>query len=153
MKLKLNFVSKVPKEIKDNEIILLKDKDSKNKILKFLNKSLFTNKLFKEKKFVSKAINDKNYIFVNCTNFKTSLDYERLGSQLFNFLNNNKIEKSFLNMNVSELTNVQLEKFLHGAQLKSYEFNVYKTDKTKDEINNLYVVGDKSQKSNILRKN
>ena len=49
MKLKLNFVSKVPKEIKDNEIILLKDKDSKNKILKFLNKSLFTNKLFKEK--------------------------------------------------------------------------------------------------------
>ena len=53
---------------------------------------------------------------------------------------------------MSELTNVQLEKFLHGAQLKSYEFNVYKTDKTKDEINNLYVVGDKSQKSNILRK-
>ena len=31
MKLKLNFVSKVPKEIKDNEIILLKDKDSKKK--------------------------------------------------------------------------------------------------------------------------
>ena len=41
MKLKLDFVTKVPKVAKDNEVILLKDKTTKNKILKSLNKSLF----------------------------------------------------------------------------------------------------------------
>ena len=54
MKLKLDFVNKVPKVAKDNEIILLKDKTTKNKIVKSLNKSLFSNKLFLEKKFLFK---------------------------------------------------------------------------------------------------
>ena len=46
---------------------------------------------------------------------------------------------------------MQLEKFLHGAQLKSYEFNVYKTDKSKNVTTNLYVVGNKPKKTNVLR--
>ena len=135
MKLKLDFVNKVPKEAKDNEIILVKDKATKNKILKSLNKSLFTNKLFIEKKFFTQNIKDKNYIFVNCMNCKKSLDYEKIGSQLYVFLKVNKIDKSFLASNSSNLSSVQLEKFLHGAQLKSYEFNLYKTDKAKNETN------------------
>ena len=49
MKLKLDFVNKVPKEAKDNEIILVKDKAAKNKIVKLVNKSLFSNKLFLQK--------------------------------------------------------------------------------------------------------
>ena len=151
MKLKLDFVRKEPKRTKDNEIFLVNDKSSKNKILKSVYNSLITNKLFLEKKFLSKSLNDKNCIFVNCMKSKNSLDYERLGSQLYIFLKNNKIDKSFLVSNTSHLTNVQFEKLLHGAQLKSYEFNVYKTDKSKNEIINLYVVGDKSKKSNILR--
>ena len=151
MKLNLNFTNKVPKEAKDNEVILVKDKVSKNKELKTLNKSLFVNKLFLEKKFFIQNIKGKNYIFVNCTKSKNSLDYEKLGSQLYIFLKNNKIERSFLISNSSSLTNIQLEKFLHGAQLKSYEFNVYKTDKTKNENNKLYIVGEKSKKSNIIR--
>ena len=151
MKLKLDFVNKVPIQAKDNEIILVKDKASKKIILKSYNKSLFTDKLFLEKKFSIKNIKDKNYIFVNCINSRTSLDYEKLGSKLYIFLKNNKIERSFFISNPSFLTNVQLEKLLHGAQLKSYEFNVYKTNKTKNEINNLYIVGDKSKKTNVLR--
>ena len=131
MKLNLEFVNKAPKVAKDNEIILAKDKSSKIKILKSSNKSLFSDKLFLEKKFLIKSANDKNFIYVNCMNSKTSLDYEKLGSQLFIFLKNNKIENSFFESNTSHLTNVQLEKFLHGAQLKSYEFNVYKTNKKK----------------------
>ena len=151
MKLKLDFVNKVPKEAKDNEIILVKDKAAKNKIVKLVNKSLFSNKLFLQKKLFIQNIKDKNYIFVNCIKSKTSLDYEKLGSQLYIFLKNNKIEKSFFASNSSFITNVQIEKLLHGAQLKSYEFNIYKTDKTKNEINILYIVGDKSRKSNVLR--
>ena len=151
MKLKLDFVTKVPKVAKDNHIILIKDKTTQNKIVKPLNKSIFANKLFLERKFLIQNINDKIYIFVNCTKSKTSLDYEKLGSNLFLFLKNNKIEKSFFETNLSKITNIQLEKFLHGAQLKSYEFNVYKTDKSKNLTTNLYVVGHKSKKTNLLR--
>ncbi len=151
MKLKLDFSNKVPKEAKDNEIILVKDKASKNKIIKSLSKSLFANKLFLEKKFIVQNINDKNYVFVNSMNSKTTLDYEKLGSQLYIFLNNNKIEKSYLISNTSNLTSVQLEKFLHGAQLKSYKFNIYKTNKKKNENNILYVVEHKPKKTNLFR--
>ncbi len=151
MKLKLDFVTKAPKEAKDNQLILLKDKTGQNKIIKSLKKSVFANKLFLERKFLIKNINDKIYIFVNCINSKTSLDYEKLGSSLFLFLKNNKIEKFFFETSLSNITNIQLERFLHGAQLKSYEFNVYKTDKSKNMTINLYVVGHKSKKTNLLR--
>ena len=151
MKLKLDFVIKVPKLAKDNQVILIKDKRTKIKIDKFSNNSLFSNKLFLEKKFLSHNIKNKNYIFVNCSNSKTSLDYEKLGSELYIFLKNNKIEKSFFDLNLSYLTNVQLEKLLHGAQLKSYNFDVYKTDKSKSILTSLYVVGNKYKKNNLLR--
>ena len=151
MKLKLDFITKVPKVAKDNQVILLKDKSTQNKIVKSLNKSLFANQLFLERKLLIQNINYKTYIFVNCTKSKTSLDYEKLGSSLFLFLKNNKIEKSFFETNLSKITSVQLEKFLHGAQLKSYKFNVYKTDKSKNLTTNLYVVGNKSKKTNLLR--
>ncbi len=151
MKLKLNFVTKVPKVAKDNEVILLNNKNTQNKIVKSLNKSILANKLFLEQKFLIQNTNNKIYIFVNCTESKTSLDYEKLGSNLFLFLKNNKIEKSFFETNLSKISNIQLEKFLHGAQLKSYEFNVYKTDKSKNLTTNLYVVGHKSKKTNLLR--
>tara|TARA_B100000989_G_scaffold33393_1_gene21343 strand:- start:6335 stop:7771 length:1437 start_codon:yes stop_codon:yes gene_type:complete len=152
MKLKLEFRNKAPKEAKENEIIIIKDKNSKNKILKSLSKSLFNNKLFLEKKILLKSINDKNYIFVNCMMSKTSLDFEKTGSNLYAFLKNNKIDNSFLASNTAHLTSVQLEKFLHGVKLRAYEFNIYKTDKTKNISINLSVVGDKVKKSNVLRR-
>ena len=151
MKLKLDFVTKLPKVAKDNEVIILKDKSIKNKELIYLNKSLFSDKLFTEKKFLIKNKSEKNYIFVNCLKSKTSLDFEKLGSEFYVFLKNNKIEKSFIDVNSSSFTSVQLEKFLHGTQLKSYEFNTYKTDKSKNITTYLYVVGQKSKKPNLLR--
>ena len=151
MKLKLEFVSKVPKLAKDNEIILIKDKTSKNKIVGTINKSIFNNKLFQEKKFYIQNANNKTYIFVNCMNSKISLDYEKLGSNLYVFLRSNKIENCFYQTNLSKITNVQLERLLHGAQLKSYEFNVYKTDKSKISNTKLCVIGNKYRKINLLR--
>ena len=151
MKLKLEFIKKLTKVSKDCEIILIKDKNSKNRILKSLNKSLFENKLFIEKKFLTQNIKDKSYIFVNCMKSKTLLDYEKIGSDLCVFLKNNRIEKSYLLSRTSHLNNIQLEKFLHGAQLKSYEFDKYKSDKSKNVITHLYVVEDKSKKTNLLR--
>ena len=63
MKLKLDFTSKLPKLARDNQVILLKDKKTKIKIDKFSNNSLFSNKLFLERKFLSYNIKDKNCIF------------------------------------------------------------------------------------------
>ncbi len=151
MKLKLEFANKVPKLAKDHEVILVKDKKINIKALNFYIKPLFSNKLFIDKKFLIKDINNKTYILVNCTKCKISLDYEKIGSDLYVFLNSSKIDKSFINTNLSRLTSVQLEKLLHGAQLKSYDFDIYKTDKSKSVITKLYVVGAKYKKTNLLR--
>ena len=131
MKLNLNFANKVPKIAKDNEIILLTQKITKSKEIKHLLKSVFSNKLFSEHNFLAKDYNDKSYIFVNCTKSKVSLDFEKLGSKLYVFLKENKKENSYINLENNSFTNVQLEKLLHGAQLKSYNFNLYKTVKKK----------------------
>ena len=131
MKLNLNFANKVPKIAKDNEIILLTQKITKSKEIKHLLKSVFSNKLFSEQNFLAKDYNDKSYIFVNCTKSKVSLDFEKLGSKLYVFLEENKKENSYINLENNSFTNVQLEKLLHGAQLKSYNFNLYKTVKKK----------------------
>ena len=59
-----------------------------------LIKSLFNNKLFLERKIVTQNISGKTYIFVNCAKSKTSLDFEKIGSKLYVYLEHNKIEKS-----------------------------------------------------------
>ena len=152
MKLNLKFVTKITKGIKDYEIIFLKQKNLKYNNLKSLEKSIFSSKLFNEHKFLKKDYNNKNYIFVNCANTKISLDFEKLGSKLFVFLKDNKIENSIISSNNNSLTNLQLEKFLHGVQLKSYNFGIYKTiTSSKDLTFNLNVVGNNFKKTNLIR--
>ncbi len=151
MKLNLKFVNKIPKLDNDNEVILLKDKTIKNKALKPLSKYIFSNKLYSEKKFIIRNLNNKTYIFVNCSKSNTGLDYEKLGSELYIFLKYNKIENSFINTIGSSITHVQLEKFLHGAQLKSYNFEVYKSDKSKNTSIVISVIVNNFNKTNLLR--
>ena len=151
MKLNLKFISKTSKVALDNEIILINQKTTKNNEFGQLTRSIFNNKLFSEDNFLLKNKNNKSYVFVNCTKSKISLDFEKLGSKLYVFLEKNKIENSFINLNNNSLSSVQIEKFLHGAQLKSYNFNLYKTDKKKNVHINLSIVGTKIKKSNSLR--
>ncbi len=151
MKLNLEFSNKSPKVAVLNEVILIKEKNIKDKSLKKITTQAFSNKLFLEKKFLSINSEKKNYVFVNCLNASTTIDFEKLGSKLYEFLKNNKIEKTFINSNIISLTNNQFEKFLHGAQLKSYEFDLYKSDKLKKLSITLYILGKKFQKNNFLR--
>ena len=60
----LNFVNKVPKIAKDNEIILLTQKIKKSKEIEELTKSVFSNKLFLEQNFLTKDYNNKSYILL-----------------------------------------------------------------------------------------
>ena len=152
MSLNLKFVTRAPKGARDNEIIFLKQKSIKSTRLKSLSKSIFSSKLLNENNFLKKDYNNRSYIFVDCTKLKTSLDFEKLGSRLYIFLKDNKIENSNFDEINNSLTNVQLEKILHGAKLKSYDFGIYKTDlKNKNFIINLSVVGKTTKKTNSLR--
>ncbi len=151
MKLKLEFISKVPKVTNDNEVILIKEKSIKNKILNPLSKSILSNKMFYEKNFLIKNLDKKSFIIVNCSKSKNNLDYEKLGSDLFVFLKNNSIENSYIDINSNSLTNIQIEKVLHGLKLKSYNFNLYKSDKSKNSNISLKIVGNKFKKTNLLR--
>ena len=51
-----------------------------------------------------------------------------MGSKLFDYLKNNKKEKSFINSAKSNINKINLEKILHGAKLKSYNFDIYKSN-------------------------
>ena len=149
MKLKLNFVSKNPKLAVKSELIFINNKNFKHKLLN--QKEIINNELFKEKKIIQRNHDRSNYIFINCIEQKKSSDFENIGSKLFDFLSNNKIENSFFNLSLLKVTNVQIDRILHGATLKSYSFEIYKTKKHINKFININIIG-KNNKSVLKKK-
>jgi len=152
MNIKVNFTSKLSKAKTTNEIIFVKGKKIKNSILNPILKSILHNELFLDQLFIQKEYKNTNYIFVNCKKLTMSTDYENIGSKLFDYLKKNKIENSFIDISKIDITHIQLENAIHGAKLKSYNFNIYKSNDKKNKNINLNVVGKQLVKSNILRK-
>jgi len=152
MKLKVNFTSKISKSKTLNEIIFVKNKKIKNKDLNLILKAVLDNQLFKDQLFTQKEYKDLNYIFINCNKLSISSDYENIGSKLFEYLNKNKIENSYIDVHKTEINYIQLERIIHGAKLKSYSFDIYKSNNKKNKNINLNIVGKQKNKSNILRK-
>jgi leucyl aminopeptidase len=153
MNIKVNFISKLTKTNSVNNIVFVKDNKFKNKILNPIIKSVTNNELFKYDLFVQKEFNNSNYIFVNFKNMSTSSDCENIGSKLYDYLKKNKLENSCIETNKIDLSQDQLERIIHGAKLKSYNFNIYKSDKNKNKNIILNIIGKKINKSNKLRKN
>jgi len=152
MKLKVKFTSKLSKARSVNEIIFVKNKNIKNNNLNRILKTVLTNQLFEEQLLIQKEHENRNYIFIDCKKLSSSSDYENIGSKLFNYLNNNKIVNSFIDVKKNEINNIQLEKLVHGAKLKSYSFDVYKSNNKKNITTILNIVGESNSKSLILRK-
>ena len=146
MKLKLNFVSKKPKQGLKNELIFIKNKSFKTQ--NFNITEVLKNEIFKEKKILQINNNFSNFILVNCIDINKTSDFENLGSRLFDFLSENKIKNTFLNSNIQKITDLQIERVLHGATLKSYSFEIYKTKNDKN-FTNIYLIG--HNKNNKLR--
>ena len=153
MNIKVNFISKLTKTNSVNNIVFVKDNKFKNKILNPIIKSVTNNELFKYDLFVQKEFNNSNYIFVNFKNMSNPSDCENIGSKLYDYLKKNKLENSCIETNKIDLSQDQLERIVHGAKLKSYNFNIYKSDKNKNKNITLNIVGKKINKSNKLRKN
>jgi leucyl aminopeptidase len=152
MKLKVNFATKLSKAKAENEIIFVKNQNLKNKNLKPILKFVLESKLFQEELFIQKEYNKRYYIFINCRKLTLSSDYENIGSKLFDYLNNSKIENSYIDIGKVDINNIQLEKILHGVKLKSYSFDIYKSNNKKNKTINLNIVGTQTNKSIILRK-
>ena len=152
MKLKVKFTGKLTKAKTVNELVFVKGKKIKNVNANQSLKSVLDNKLFQEQLFIQKEYKGKNYIFINCTKLSLSSDFESIGSKLFDYLEKNKIENSYINFNTIDISNVQLEKTIHGAKLKSYNFDTYKSNNKKNKNINLNIIGKQIAKSNFLRK-
>ena len=152
MNIKVNFTSKLSKAKTVNEIVFVKGKKIKNSVLSSILKSVLDNQLFQDQLFIQREYKNTNYIFINCKKLSMSSDYENIGSKLFDYLKKNKIENSYVNISKIDISHVQLEMVIHGAKLKSYNFNIYKSNNKKNKNINLNVVGKQIVKSNILRK-
>jgi len=152
MNIKVNFISNISKAKAVNEIVFVKGTKVKNNILNDILKSILDNQLFIDQLFIQKEFKNKNYIFINCKNLLISSDYESIGSKLFDYLKKNKIQNAYIDTTKVDINDAQLEKTIHGAKLKSYNFNIYKSNNKKSEKINLSVVGKKIVKSSALRK-
>ena len=148
MKLKVNFIRKISKVAKINEIVFIKSKKVKNINLK----PVLDNELFKEQLIIQKEYSNKNKIFVNCIKTSLSTDYENIGSILLDYLRKNKIEKSFIDVDKNNINKIHFERILHGAKLKSYSFDIYKSNNKKNKTIELNVLGKEVTKSTIFRK-
>jgi len=128
-----NYVLFSNEEFKINGLNKLSLAKNSNQI----NKTVKSNK-GKNKNFLFFNLNfDQKIILVSIKNKQTSLENEKKGADFYKFIKLNYIlNLTFLENNIKETQSNNknfLEEFVHGAQLKSYEFNKYKTKK-KNEI-------------------
>ena len=109
----------------------------------------------KNKNFLSFDLNsNQKIILVTLSKKPTSLENEKIGAEFYNFIKLNSLfNLSLIEKNIVEAKKNNpniLEEFLHGIELKSYEFNKYKTKK-RDLIININILTNK--KTSILNKN
>ena len=108
-------------------------------IYQIMQKSLIkvlTQILIKKKKFLLFNLKPRQkIIIIKIKKNQSSLENEKIGAEFYNFVKQNSLFNfTLLENNILE-TNIKnkffLEEFLHGAQLKSYIFEKYKTKKKK----------------------
>ncbi len=104
-----------------------------------INKTINSNKS-KKKDIISFNVNsDQKIILIKTKNNQGSTENEKKGANFFNFIKSNSLTNlTFFDVNIFETQNknkIFIEEFLHGMQLKSYEFNKYKTKKDMLDMN------------------
>ena len=151
MTLKINYLDRKKSSDKNQAIFVNIDSkisefkgnfDDKinQKIINFLK----SNKNTKKNKITSLNLEfDQKLIIILITKKNDELDSEKLGAMFYNFVKNNEINDVFIYGPLSflqpEKYTINCSSFIHGAELKSYEFNLYKTNKKNKIINfNIY---------------
>ena len=104
------------------------------KILNFLK----SNKKTQKNKIASLNLEFyQKIIVILIVNKNDSQQAEKLGAKFYDHIKSNDIDNLLiLGSSATSIKNkIKLEEFLHGAELKSYEFNLYKTKKKNKIIN------------------
>ncbi len=104
------------------------------KIVKFLK----SNKKTKVDKIFSFNLEfDQQLIMILIVKKNGELQSEKLGAKFYDYIKNNNLNNVLvLGSNFSSVkNNIRFNEFMHGAELKAYEFDLYKTKKNKKDIN------------------
>jgi len=109
------------------------DDKTNQKILNYLKK----NKNNKKNKIESINIDfDQKVVLILLSSKNNAQASEELGAKFYDYIKKNDIQNiTIVGSNYSSTKNkIFLNQFVHGTELKSYEFNLYKTKKSKKEI-------------------
>ncbi len=144
MTLKINYLDRkldtskdmalfLGKEAKISEIKGIFDDKINQKIFKFIKQ----NQKIKKNKIASLNLEfDQKLIVVLLATKNSPQEAEELGAKFYDYIKKNEInDVSLIGSNFSSVKNkIQINEFLHGSELKAYEFNLYKSKKNKKEL-------------------
>ncbi len=145
MSLKINYINN-QKNFSSNTAIFLtydsKISDFKgifdNKINDKIIALLRKNKKNKDNKIYSLSLDfNKKIIIILLVKNNDAYNSEKIGAKFYDYTRKNDIDEVvILGSNIPSVkNNIYFNSFIHGAELKSYEFNLYKSKKNKKNIN------------------
>ena len=104
------------------------------KIISFLKNNI---KAKKNKIFALNLDFDQRIIIILLVKKNDFFQSEKIGAKFYDYVKNNAVNNvSIFGSNFSSVINeIEFESFLHGAELKSYEFDLYKSKKNNKIIN------------------
>jgi len=158
MTLKINYLDK-KKSFKKNKAIFVYpsvkteafrgefDDKINQKIINLIKKNKNSDE---DKIFLLNQDFDEKIVVIFLSKSNTELEFEKLGAKFFDYLKKNEIHDIYIKTPSFENSKNQhlnyFSSFIHGVELKSYEFNLYKSKKINKSIN-IYV-----QKSDLQTK-
>jgi len=128
-----------------NLVIFTNEKFQVNHVKKELSskdfssiKDFLKNKDYLKKKIINFNLNsNQNVILVSLKNNLSSNEIEKIGANFFNFIKNYLFFETSIfyeSIKICQSREESLDEFLHGLQLKSYDFNVYKSKKNNNSF-------------------
>ena len=152
MTVQINYKNTSSRTSSSNLVLFVDEKFNINGLKKYISNSEFSYifDLLKnsdlKKDLLVFEINSKKTIFLASIkkDIKTS-DIENLGAKFYGYINFDKKNDYFVNLDTinSKIKNFA-GYFLHGVKLKSYEFNIYKSKKSK-KIVSINIIGNKNR--------
>ena len=154
MSIKINYSKDTLKKPSSNLVLFCDEKFSINKLKKNLSSSeysyisdLLKNSDLKKNIFVFELNAKRKIVLISIKNNLRTAEIEKLGGELHGRINYGKNSEYFIDSDtaISKKKNF-ISHFLHGLKLKSYEFDKYKSKKTKRLIS-IFVLGKKNKPS------
>ena len=154
MSLKINYQKNLVIKSSANLVLFCNEKFTIDNFKKYLSKAEFSyikdilkTSDIKKNLLIFEVSSKRKIILLLIKKNHQSSDFENLGAEFYKRINSGKnCDYSIVSDSISNNKNEFLGYFLHGAKLKSYLFNKYKTKKNTREIS-LNVLGSKNKPS------